>query len=58
MNKKINIAIVGATGAVGETFVEILQQRNFPVENFIRWPVSVLKAKSFNSMDAVIGLKI
>ncbi len=31
MTKKINIAIVGATGVVGQTFIEILQQREFPV---------------------------
>lgn len=31
MTQKIDIAIVGATGAVGEMFVEILQQRQFPV---------------------------
>ena len=31
--KKVNLAIVGATGMVGTKFVEILQQRNFPVEN-------------------------
>jgi aspartate-semialdehyde dehydrogenase len=31
MVKKVDIAIVGATGLVGETFVEILQQRDFPV---------------------------
>ncbi len=31
MKKKIDIAIVGATGVVGETFAEILQQRHFPV---------------------------
>ncbi len=29
--KKYNIAIVGATGLVGETFLEILAQRRFPV---------------------------
>ena len=29
--KKWNLAIVGATGAVGEAMREILQQRNFPV---------------------------
>ncbi len=32
MSKKRTIAIVGATGAVGEAFVTILQERNFPVE--------------------------
>jgi aspartate-semialdehyde dehydrogenase len=29
--KTVNIAIVGATGAVGEAMLEILQQRRFPV---------------------------
>lgn len=31
--KKVNVAIVGATGAVGVTIREILEERNFPVEN-------------------------
>ncbi|MDX1454510.1 MAG: aspartate-semialdehyde dehydrogenase [Gammaproteobacteria bacterium] len=31
--KKVNVAVVGATGAVGETMLEILEERNFPVEN-------------------------
>ncbi|MDQ2068920.1 aspartate-semialdehyde dehydrogenase [Natronospira bacteriovora] len=30
MSKQVNIAIVGATGAVGETMLEILEQRKFP----------------------------
>ena len=33
MSKKFNVAVVGATGAVGETMLSILQERNFPVEN-------------------------
>ena len=33
MSKKYNVAIVGATGAVGETLVSILDQRKFPIEN-------------------------
>ena len=33
MSKKYNVAIVGATGAVGETMLSILEERNFPVEN-------------------------
>jgi len=32
MAKKLNIAIVGATGAVGETMLTVLQERKFPVE--------------------------
>ena len=31
--KKVNLAIVGATGMVGEQFIKILQERNFPCEN-------------------------
>lgn len=30
---QIDVAIVGATGAVGEVMIEILEQRNFPVGN-------------------------
>ena len=31
MNKQFNIAVVGATGAVGETMLSILGERDFPV---------------------------
>ncbi|MEM6998410.1 MAG: aspartate-semialdehyde dehydrogenase [Pseudomonadota bacterium] len=31
MSKKFDVAVVGATGAVGETMLSILEQRNFPV---------------------------
>ena len=31
--KKINLAIVGATGMVGRTFLKVLEERNFPIEN-------------------------
>ena len=30
MSKKVNVAVVGATGAVGETMLSILEQRQFP----------------------------
>lgn len=33
MTKGYDVAIVGATGAVGETMVSILAERNFPVRN-------------------------
>lgn len=32
MTKKCNVAIVGATGAVGETLLSVLHERKFPVE--------------------------
>jgi len=31
--KKINVAIVGATGMVGRTFLKVLEERQFPIEN-------------------------
>lgn len=31
--RRFNVAIVGATGAVGETLLEVLEERKFPVEN-------------------------
>lgn len=31
--KKINIAVVGATGMVGRMFLKILEERQFPIEN-------------------------
>jgi len=33
MNRKPNLAIVGATGLVGSTFLKVLEERNFPFEN-------------------------
>jgi aspartate-semialdehyde dehydrogenase len=33
MAKDFNVAVVGATGAVGETMLAILRERNFPVRN-------------------------
>jgi aspartate-semialdehyde dehydrogenase len=33
MSKKYDVAVVGATGAVGEVMLSILKQRNFPVGN-------------------------
>ena len=32
--KKVNLAIVGATGMVGRTFLKVLEERNLPIENF------------------------
>jgi aspartate-semialdehyde dehydrogenase len=32
MSSKVNVAVVGATGAVGETMIEVLEERDFPVD--------------------------
>ena len=33
--EKINVAIVGATGAVGEAMREILEERDFPIDELV-----------------------
>lgn len=33
MGRSLNVAIVGATGAVGEAMLTVLQERNFPVQD-------------------------
>ncbi|MFA4981779.1 MAG: aspartate-semialdehyde dehydrogenase [Candidatus Omnitrophota bacterium] len=33
MDKKYNVAIMGATGAVGSSFLRILEERKFPIKN-------------------------
>ena len=34
MDKKLNVALVGATGMVGNKILTILEERNFPINNF------------------------
>ena len=31
MSQTIDIAVIGATGTVGETLVQILEERDFPI---------------------------
>jgi len=33
MQKKVNLAVMGATGAVGASFLKILEERKFPINN-------------------------
>ena len=35
MTRPVTVAVVGATGAVGETMLSILEQRDFPVGELI-----------------------
>ena len=32
--KKLNVAVVGATGMVGRTFLKVLEEEKLPVENY------------------------
>lgn len=60
MNKKYNVAVVGATGLVGQTFLKVLKERNFPVENLYLYASarSAGKIINWNGKDyKVIELK-
>jgi aspartate-semialdehyde dehydrogenase len=37
MSEGWNIAVLGATGAVGEALLETLAERQFPVGDILRW---------------------
>ncbi len=54
--KKYNVAICGATGAVGETMLKVLQERNFPVEKLklLASYRSVGKKYNFFNQDVLV----
>jgi aspartate-semialdehyde dehydrogenase len=71
MNRRLNIAIVGATGAVGETILTVLEERDFPVDEiyplaserslgktvmFNRRPMDVLDLATFDFSKVDIAL--
>ncbi len=57
MRKMFDVAVVGATGAVGETMIAILEQRDFPVRNL--YPLashrSAGKRVQFKGRSVTIG---
>ena len=56
MTKKYNVAIVGATGAVGEAMISILEERKFPVDRVyaLASERSVGKRISFNGRSLIV----
>lgn len=54
--KKINLAVVGATGMVGRTFIKVLEERNLPIENiyFFSSARSAGSTITFNGKDYVV----
>ncbi len=58
--KKYNVAVVGATGMVGNKFLEVLQERKLPVENYYLFASSKSAGKVIDFMGkphTVIELK-
>lgn len=54
--KKVNLAIIGATGMVGRTFIKVLEERNLPINNiyFFASERSAGKKIEFNSMEYTV----
>lgn len=43
--KKMNVAIVGATGMIGRTFLKVLEERQFPIDNLYLFASSKSKGQ-------------
>jgi len=56
MSKKYNVAVVGATGAVGKTMIRILEERKFPVDNLylLASERSAGETISFNNKNYIV----
>ena len=54
MSQKYNIAVAGATGAVGTEIVQILEQRDFPIDNLFLLASSKSKGKKVEFRDKEI----
>ena len=56
MNKKINIALIGASGIVGNKIIKLLEARSFPINNFIPIGHSTVGEKLlFNNIEYSIS---
>ena len=54
--KKVNVAIVGATGVVGRTFLKILEERKFPIKNLYLFSSAKSKGSKikFNDKEYIV----
>ena len=54
--KKINLAVVGATGMVGRTFLKVLEERQLPIDQFyvMASSRSAGKTLTFNGKDYIV----
>ena len=55
--KKYNVAVVGATGLVGQTFLKVLKEREFPIENLYLYASARSAGKSvqFDGKEYIIA---
>lgn len=57
MNKKYNVAIVGATGLIGRKFIEVLERRNFPVKKIRLFASPKSEGKYLTAFGKRIGVE-
>ncbi len=54
MSKKYNVGLVGATGVVGETFLKLMKENNFPLSELRPFASEKSKGKKTSLFDAEI----
>lgn len=54
---KYNVALVGCTGMVGQKFLEILEERKFPVDNLYLFASARSAGKRFSFVKKNLQLK-
>ncbi len=58
MSRQFNVAVVGATGAVGRMMVRVLEERNFPVKNLRLFASPRSKGKKLTFMGEEIPVEV
>ena len=58
MSNKFNIAVVGATGNVGREILQILEQREFPIDNIYLLASSRSKGEKIELPSDLVDTKI
>ena len=58
MDRKFNVAVIGATGVVGEVFLEVLAEREFPIDTLyaLASEKSAGQKVMFGSQSLTVGL--
>lgn len=57
MSQEFNVAILGATGAVGETIIEVLQERKFPLGELFLLASERSEGKSYRVNGKTISVQ-
>lgn len=54
--KKLNVAVVGATGMVGRTIIKMLEERSFPINNLYLYASAKSKGATvqFNNLEYIV----